>query len=433
MSEGFNPDKLFSDIDAILKSQGIDTSSFENQGPLVMPESLKEMFEGTSSTTPSVSQTAASQASASQSSASAAIDSSSKKQETASQNTNNTSYKAAEQQTAAPLNNTNYVQQQLAKKEAEQNNAEQKAAEEKRLAEQKAEEQRLAEQKAAEQKAAEQKIEAKKSSEQKSEANEDNPSPINHAEVPPANSSKFTTIDSPKEWEMELVLEPAAPELGVYEPADKKPPVNYINNIKPEEDGKINLATGEISLGVETESIEYDEGHPVLRFFRNLIICALLALILAFVITKYVAHHTQVDGTSMEETLKDGDELIVEQVSYYFHDPERYDVIVFPTSTHNSYIKRIIGLPGETVQIMDGKVYINGNMLTESYGRDPIEDPGLAADPIYLAGDEYFVLGDNRNASVDSRSSEVGLIKKDKIIGKAWLRFYPISTFSLIE
>ena len=131
--------------------------------------------------------------------------------------------------------------------------------------------------------------------------------------------------------------------------------------------------------------------------------------------------------------IKDGDELIVEQVSYYFHDPERYDVIVFPTSTHNSYIKRIIGLPGETVQIMDGKIYINGNMLTESYGRDPIEDPGLAADPIYLAGDEYFVLGDNRNASVDSRSSEVGLIKKDKIIGKAWLRFYPISTFSLIE
>ena len=329
-------------------------------------------------------------------------------------------------------------------KAAEQRLAEQKAAEEKRLAEQKAaeqrlaeqkaaEEKRLAEQKAAEQKAAEQEIEAKKSSEQKSEANEDNPAPINHAEVPPANSSKFTTIDSPKEWEMELVLEPAAPELGVYEPADKKPPVNYINNIKPEEDGKINLATGEISLGVETESIEYDEGHPVLRFFRNLIICALLALVLAFVITKYVAHHTQVDGTSMEETLKDGDELIVEQVSYYFHDPERYDVIVFPTSTHNSYIKRIIGLPGETVQIMDGKIYINGNMLTESYGRDPIEDPGLAADPIYLAGDEYFVLGDNRNASVDSRSSEVGLIKKDKIIGKAWLRFYPISTFSLIE
>ncbi len=177
----------------------------------------------------------------------------------------------------------------------------------------------------------------------------------------------------------------------------------------------------------------YNETHPFLRVALRILICVLLALLFAIVITKFVAHHTSVEGSSMETTLENGDQLIVENVSYYFHDPERFDVVIFPYNDDVNYIKRIIGLPGETVQIRDGMIYINGEYLEEEYGREDIEDPGLAAEEIQLGPDEYFVLGDNRNASVDSRKSEVGAIHRSDIKGKAWLRFYPMDQISLVE
>ena len=135
----------------------------------------------------------------------------------------------------------------------------------------------------------------------------------------------------------------------------------------------------------------------------------------------------------MEETLHNKDQLIIEKVSYYFHEPERFDVIVFPYSDSVNYIKRIIGLPGERVKIQDGQIYINGSVLEESYGKEKIQDPGVAAKEIQLGTDEYFVLGDNRNASSDSRKEEVGMIKRDKIGGKAWLRVYPFDQFGVIR
>lgn len=135
----------------------------------------------------------------------------------------------------------------------------------------------------------------------------------------------------------------------------------------------------------------------------------------------------------MESTLSNGDQLIVEKVSYYFHEPERFDVITFPYDDNISYIKRIIGLPGETVQIMDGTIFINGEILKEDYGNAVMEEDGLASDIIYLGEDEYFVLGDNRNASIDSRKPEVGNIKREDIQGKAWVRFYPFDKFEVIR
>ena len=136
----------------------------------------------------------------------------------------------------------------------------------------------------------------------------------------------------------------------------------------------------------------------------------------------------------MEATLNNGDQLIVEKLSYYFNDPERYDVIVFPFSENVSYIKRIIGLPGEIIQIKNGEVYLNGELLEDDFGKEErIEDPGLAEEEIVLAEDEYFVLGDNRNASVDSRREEVGLIKRSQIEGKAWVRFYPFDSISTVH
>lgn len=155
---------------------------------------------------------------------------------------------------------------------------------------------------------------------------------------------------------------------------------------------------------------------------------------LTYLILTYVGQRTMVDGRSMNPTLNDGDNLIVEKLSYRFHDPERFDIIVFPFDDTKFYIKRIIGLPGETVQIdYDGNIYINGEILEENYGLETILDPGRAAEPITLGDDEYFVLGDNRNNSKDGRNPAVGNIKRDKIVGRAWVRIWPLSDFGLLK
>ena len=123
------------------------------------------------------------------------------------------------------------------------------------------------------------------------------------------------------------------------------------------------------------------------------------------------------------------------RLSYRFRDPERYDIIVFPYqhAENTYYIKRIIGLPGETVQVIDGYMYINGKKLDEHYGAEVMEDPGIAAEPIKLGDDEYFVLGDNRNHSSDSRVASVGVLTRDMLIGRAWVRIYPFNKIGVIK
>jgi signal peptidase I len=149
----------------------------------------------------------------------------------------------------------------------------------------------------------------------------------------------------------------------------------------------------------------------------------------------YVGERTQVSGESMYPTLSDGDNLIVDKISYRFTDPSRFDIVVFPFKYQEGtyYIKRIIGLPGETVQIQDGVIYINGKQLKESYGSEAIKNPGLASDAITLGQDEYFVLGDNRNNSADSREPSVGTIAKEDIVGRAVLRIWPVSSIGLLN
>ncbi|MBQ7925884.1 MAG: signal peptidase I [Lachnospiraceae bacterium] len=164
----------------------------------------------------------------------------------------------------------------------------------------------------------------------------------------------------------------------------------------------------------------------------------LVVLIITFLVVRFVGQRTEVDGESMLPTLEHQDQLLVDKISYRFHDPERFDIIVFPYpgNTQLRYIKRIIGLPGETVQIgQDGTIYINGEALKESYGSEIIRQDmiGLAAEPITLGADEYFVMGDNRNYSRDSRMADVGNIHRDTIIGKAWVRIWPLSGFGFVE
>ena len=181
--------------------------------------------------------------------------------------------------------------------------------------------------------------------------------------------------------------------------------------------------------------------NKVLREILNTGIYLLIVLILTYLVILYVGQRTEVNGESMEPTLSDGDNLIVDKITYRFKDPERFDIIVFPFKYKEDtyYIKRIIGMPGDTVKIEEeGSIYIDsGNgleWLEESYGREIIKADhiGLASEPIELADDEYFVLGDNRNNSSDSRIPEVGNIRRDQIIGRAWMRIWPLSEIGII-
>lgn len=148
-------------------------------------------------------------------------------------------------------------------------------------------------------------------------------------------------------------------------------------------------------------------------------------------ISHFLIQRTRVNGDSMMPTLYDGDNLIMDKASYYFRDPRRFEMVVFSYQYRENtyYIKRVIALPGETVCIRDGVIYVNGKALIEHYGNELIEDGGLATQEITLAADEYFVLGDNRNTSVDSRDPSVGNIKKKDIVGRAWLCLTPFARF----
>lgn len=176
--------------------------------------------------------------------------------------------------------------------------------------------------------------------------------------------------------------------------------------------------------------------NKVLKEVLNISIYILVILVLTYCAVVFLGQRTSVIGSSMEPTLSDGDNLIVDKITYRFREPERFDIIVFPYQyTKNTYyIKRIIGLPGEKVRIdEEGRIYINGEVLRESYGKETIVDAGLAAEEITLGNDEYFVMGDNRNDSADSRFVSVGNIKRQNIMGRAWLRIYPFKKFGILK
>ncbi len=167
--------------------------------------------------------------------------------------------------------------------------------------------------------------------------------------------------------------------------------------------------------------------------FSNVLYIAAVLLI-SFLIVRFVGQRTEVIGSSMVPTLQDGNQLITDKISYRFGDPKRFDIIVFPHEPdHEFYIKRIIGMPGETVEIgQDGTIYINGEVLEENYGYGETQPQEIEGEKIVLSEDEYFVMGDNREVSLDSRYAEVGNIPRSIIIGRAWLRLYPFDEFGLL-
>ena len=178
------------------------------------------------------------------------------------------------------------------------------------------------------------------------------------------------------------------------------------------------------------------ESGSILRELLGWLVYFLIIIGLTYLIITYVGQRTRVSGSSMETTLSDGDHLIVDKISYRFTDPKRYDIVVFPYRYEEKtyYIKRIIGMPGETVQVVDGYVYIDGELLeSDIYGAELMESANMAAEPITLGDDEYFVLGDNRNHSSDSRDPSVGVIHRDELMGRAWVRIYPFDKMGVIK
>ncbi len=185
------------------------------------------------------------------------------------------------------------------------------------------------------------------------------------------------------------------------------------------------------------EDVPADEQKPSANsFLWELIRVIVVAVVLMFVLRIFIAEPFVVSGSSMVPNFHNREYLVVDKISYRFHEPQRGDVIIFryPKDTTQYFIKRIIGLPGEKVQIVDGRAKVynaehpNGALIDEPYL--PSNNITFGKDEIVsLGSDEYYVMGDNRLASSDSRVW--GILPKHDIIGHAWLRAFPLDTFGL--
>lgn len=178
-----------------------------------------------------------------------------------------------------------------------------------------------------------------------------------------------------------------------------------------------------------TSSTPEQKEHPLTEMIRF----AIIAILIVVPIRLFIAQPFIVSGSSMDDTFHSGQYLIVDQLSYYFRAPERGEVVIFrpPSQPDDFYIKRVIGVPGDTVLIEENTViitnesYKNGFILDEPYTREPMST-NTPRQPWVLGPDDYFVMGDNRNQSQDSRV--FGIVSESAIRGRAWLRLFPPRT-----
>ena len=182
------------------------------------------------------------------------------------------------------------------------------------------------------------------------------------------------------------------------------------------------LRRGRLDFGRESKRREKTD-ISVPRRIISWIFSVAVVVIVAVALVAFFGLKTTNQGQSMSPTLDAGDEVLIDRLIYVVSDPKPNDLIVFlPNGNEKShyYIKRVIAVPGDTVQIINGKVYVNGDEFEEEIDSSPIENAELAEEKITLEPGEYFVLGDNRNNSEDSRHANIGNIKSEYIIGKAW-------------
>ena len=169
---------------------------------------------------------------------------------------------------------------------------------------------------------------------------------------------------------------------------------------------------------------------PLREYVETLIGAAVLAVL----IMTFVARTFTVDGPSMMPTLQDGQRLLVDRLTYRFKEPQRGDVIVFryPANPRQHFIKRIIGVPGDEIFIAGGTVFVNGVALQEDYINGPMFT-GRPFGPVIVQPGTYFVLGDNRNNSEDSRDRRVGLVPRENIVGRAVWRYWPLADMAVFR
>ena len=173
------------------------------------------------------------------------------------------------------------------------------------------------------------------------------------------------------------------------------------------------------------------KGSGLIRSLLETGLFILAVLLIAFVLSRYVVERVRVHNHSMEHTLDEDDSVMIDKISYRFHDPERFDIIVFrQKGSGEELIKRVIGLPSETVQIIDGKFIIDGEEIEDVSGLDAPEYAGMASVPVKLSTGEYFVVGDNRKESIDSRYEEVGIVTSTRITGRMFMRILPLKKLS---
>ena len=180
------------------------------------------------------------------------------------------------------------------------------------------------------------------------------------------------------------------------------------------------------------ERLRDDRTRGIVKWVFEIIVTLVFAVLVAISAFQTVT----LQESAMEPTYSVGQKFFVNRALYKIKSPKRGDVIVFKTSASDDaalHIRRVIGLPGETVQIKEGQIYINGNVYEENGAYQEIADGGLADSAITLESGEYFVLGDNRNNSEDSRHIDVGKIKKKNILGKLWFVVSPMDKFGILR
>ena len=164
---------------------------------------------------------------------------------------------------------------------------------------------------------------------------------------------------------------------------------------------------------------------------RELVETVVLSLII-FLLIRQVVQNYRIENHSMEPNFYDGQFVLVNKLAYRLGQPARGDVVVFhnPRNTNEDYIKRILGLPGDTVEVHDQTVFVNGRPVLENFPHNAIQ-PGDYAPPVTVGDNQLFVMGDNRPNSSDSRV--FGPISQDLAVGKAWLRIWPLNVFGIVE